>query len=69
MLSSTVEQCVSVIQNNVDYLRLDRNMGLKSLNRSEGSVSAAAVDSLHLPDFELRQLKKILKSLAEILKY
>ena len=58
MLSLTVEQCVNVIQNNVDYLRLDRNMGLKSLNRPEGSISAAAVDSLHLIDFGLRQLKK-----------
>ena len=53
MLSLTVEQCVSVIQSNGDYLRLDRNMGLKSLNRPEGSVSAAAVDSLHLLDFGL----------------
>ena len=65
MLSLTVEQCVSVIQSNADYLRLDRNMGLKSLNRPEGSVSAAAVDSLHLLDFGLSQLKKILKSLAK----
>lgn len=66
MLSLTVEQCVNVIQNNVDYLRLDRNMGLKSLNRPEGSISAATVDSLHLIDFGLRQLKKkILKSLAK----
>ena len=66
MLSLTVEQCVNVIQNNVDYLRLDRNMGLKSLNRPEGSISAAVVDSLHLIDFGLRQLKKkILKSLAK----
>ena len=66
MLSLTVEQCVNVIQNNVDYLRLDRNMGLKSLNRPEGSISAAAVDSLHLIDFGLKQLKKkILKSLAK----
>ena len=66
MLSLTVEQCVNVIQNNVDYLRLDRNMGLKSLNRPEGSISAAAVDSLHLIYFGLRQLKKkVLKSLAK----
>ena len=46
-----------MIENNVDYIRHDRNIALKSLNGPEGSVSAATVDSLHLLDFELRQLK------------
>ena len=52
-----VEQCVSVTPNNIDHIRHDRNLGLKSLNGPEGSVSAATVDSLHLLDFGLRQPK------------
>ena len=52
-----VEQCVSVIHNKVDHIRHGRNIGLKSLNGPERSVSAATVDSLHLLDFRLRQLK------------
>ena len=71
-----VEQCMSVIRNNVDHIRHYRNIGLRSLNGPEGSVSAATVGSLHLLDFGLRQLKNnteklgyrniktILKSLA-----
>ena len=43
-----VEQCVSVIRNNVDRIRHDRNICLKSLNGPEGSVSAATVGSLQL---------------------
>ena len=31
--------------------------GLKSINGPEGSVSAATIDSLHLLDFGLTQLK------------
>ena len=53
-----VEQYVNVIQNNVDRIRHDKNIGLKSLNGPEGSISATTVDSLHLLDFGLRQLKK-----------
>ena len=59
-----VEQCVSVIQNNVDHLKHKRNTGFKSLNRPEGRVSRTTVDSLRLLDFGLRQLKKILEELA-----
>ena len=35
-----VEPCVSVIQNNVDHIRYDRNKGLKTLNRPEGCLSS-----------------------------
>ena len=52
-----VEQCVSAIQSNVDHIRHDRNIGLKILNGPEGSILAATVDSLHLLDFGMRQLK------------
>ena len=50
-----VEQCMSVIQKNVDHTRHDRNIGL--INEPEGSVSAATIDSLHLLGFGLRHLK------------
>ena len=52
-----VEQCESVIQSHVVHFRYDRNKGLKTLNGPKGSVSAATLDSLHLLDFGLRQLK------------
>ena len=52
-----VEQYLSGIQNNVDHIRHDRNIDLKSLNGPEGSISVASVDSLYLPDFRLRQLE------------
>ena len=42
---------------NIDRIRHDRNIGPKSLNEPEGSVSATTVDSLHLPGFGLTQLK------------
>ena len=48
---------MSTIQNNVDHIRHDRNIDLKSWNGPEWSVSAASVDSLHLIGFGLRQLK------------
>ena len=48
---------MSVIQSNVVHFRYDRNKGLKTLNGPKGSVSAATVDSVHLLDFGLRQLK------------
>ena len=48
---------MSAIQSNVDHIRHDRNIGLKILNEPEGSVLAATVDSLHLLDFGMRQLK------------
>ena len=47
-----VEQCVSAIQNNVDHIRHDGSICLKSLNGPEGNLSAATVDSLDLLDFE-----------------
>ena len=50
-----IEQCVSVIY--IDRIRHDRNIGRKSLNGPERSVSAATVDSLHLLGFGLTQLK------------
>ena len=46
-----------MLQNNVYHIRHNRKIGLKSLNGPEGSVPAATVDSLHLLDFGLRQLK------------
>ena len=52
-----VEQCVSVIQNSLHHIRHDRNIGLKCVNGPEGNISAATVDSLHLLDFGLKQLK------------
>ena len=42
---------------NIDHIRHDRNIGPKSLNGPERSVSATAVDSLHLLGFGLTQLK------------
>ena len=38
---------------NIDRIRHDRNVGSKHLNRPEGSVSAATVDSLLLPGFRM----------------
>ena len=42
---------------NIDLVRHDRNIGPKSLNGPEGSVSVTTVDSLHLLGFRLRLLK------------
>ena len=50
-----IEQYESVI-NNVDHIKHERNIGLKSLNGLKGSVSVAIVDSLHL----LHQLHEII---------
>ena len=52
-----VEQCLKVIQNNFDHVRYNRDTGLKSFNGPAESVSAATVDSIHLVDFPLNQLK------------
>ena len=42
---------------NIDRIRHDRNIGPKILNGSEGNVSVATVDSLHLLGFGLTQLE------------
>ena len=47
------------MQNSIDHLGHDRNIGLKSLNGPEGSVSAAIVYSLHLLDTGLIQMHDI----------
>ena len=59
-----VEKFVSLIQNNLDHIRHDRNIGLKSLNGPEGSISAATVNSIHLLDFGMKQLKNNTKKLG-----
>ena len=48
----------------MDRIRHDRNIGLKSLNVPEGSVSAATVDLLHLLGFGLTQLKNNTENLG-----
>ena len=58
-----IEKFVGLIQNNLDHIRRDRNIGLKSLNGPEGSVSAATVNSLHLLNFGMKQLKNNTKKL------
>ena len=42
---------------NINRIRHNRNIDPKSLNRPEGSISAATVDSLHLLGSGLTQLK------------
>ena len=50
---------------NIDnIIRHDRNIGPKSLNGPEGSVSATTVDSLHLLGFRLTQLKNNTENFA-----
>ena len=48
---------MKVIQNKFDHVRHNRNTGLKRFNGPARSVSAATVDSIHLVDFALNQLK------------
>ena len=51
------------IQNNAHHIRHDGNISQK-LKWTEGSVSTATVDLLHLINFGLRQLKSNTENMA-----
>ena len=53
-----------MIQNNVDHITRDRNIGFKILSEPEGSISTAPINLLHLVDFGLRQLVNNTKKLG-----
>ena len=53
-----------MIQNNVDHIICDRNVGFKILSEPEGSISTAPINLLHLVDFGLRQLVNNTKKLG-----
>lgn len=53
-----------MIQNNVDHITRDRNIGFKILSEPERSISTAPINLLHLVDFGLRQLVNNTKKLG-----